>query len=87
VASTYPAIPDRRAAHQICDLVREGIPLAAVTKGLGLRDQAIRNAIYIGCHDGPPRYVEFARWVRDAKLERQAIVDRLLADARERLNG
>jgi hypothetical protein len=85
VASTRPAVPDRRVAHLVCDLVREGVPLSAVTKGLGLRDQAIRNALYLGTHGGPERYRELVEWVEDARREREAYVAELLDAARRAL--
>jgi hypothetical protein len=76
-----------RLEHLVCDLTREGIPLSDVARGLGLRDQAISNALYLGQHGGPARYVRFAEGIEDARRERQAIIADLLASARAQLHG
>jgi hypothetical protein len=84
VAATRLAL-SRTATHVVCDLVRQGVRLSDVSRGLGLRDQALSHALFLGHHDGPERYVTFARWLEDARLEREQVVAELIEAARQNL--
>jgi hypothetical protein len=82
VATAHPAVPDRRHAHALADLVAAGVPLGIAAKGLGLRPQAVRNVLYQADHGGSQAMVEFASWIADARTERATTVETLISEAR-----
>ena len=70
----------------LCDLLREGVPVARAAPAVGLHPTTITYWAWQG-RSGNTAYGRFAAAYRDARLEREHRVDELLEDARDRLNG
>jgi hypothetical protein len=67
--------------NQIAIAIREGVPLHRIAPAVGVATNTINWWLQEARH-GNPTYQRFARTYADARAERQARVDELLADAR-----
>jgi hypothetical protein len=74
-----------KVEHLVLDLVREGVSLVDIARGLNIGERSLRRWLAEGRHDGRGLYCRFARGYNDAQLERQMIVNNLLQDARRSL--
>jgi hypothetical protein len=74
-----------RVEHALADLIAAGIDIKAAARALDLDENRVHSWLHRG-RVGRRGYERFAESIEHAQTERQAVVDELVADARQRLN-